>query len=257
MTKHVKFVFDVDGTISFDGRSIDSKIIEKIQALTTNRQDIIFASARPIRDLLPIINGFSAGPLIGGNGSIISVNGQVQVVKSISLPDYELLRSIIQSEQLDYLVDGSWNYSARVTSTNAILNQLDQGHLARKVPLVEIKQPIKVILLDLSDQLQASISAILKEQTALSIVEHQQEHNLDLTAQGVNKFTTLQQLFPDESYVAFGNDVNDSELMMHAKRSVWIGRSPANDFWQPDFNGAANVSGVLGALSQVQSWLNH
>ncbi|EGQ1321415.1 hypothetical protein DA471_03030 [Staphylococcus aureus] len=51
----MKFVFDIDGTLCFDGRLIDQTIIDTLLQLQHAGHELIFASARPIRDLLPVL----------------------------------------------------------------------------------------------------------------------------------------------------------------------------------------------------------
>ena len=66
----MNFIFDIDGTICFDGCSIDPSIKQRLFKLRQANHNVMFASARPIRDLLPVIPEFADDTLIGGNGSI-------------------------------------------------------------------------------------------------------------------------------------------------------------------------------------------
>ncbi len=253
----MKLVFDVDGTISFDGQRVDDQIVKAIKTLPIEQSDLIFASARPIRDLLPIIGTFSDADLIGGNGSIISLNVQVQVVKPIENRDFQFLKRAIKANQLDYLIDGKWHYSAHVQQGSPILTQLDPDHLASNVDLDALGQPIKAILLNLTWQQMDLLPKQLKLETTLSVVEHHGEHNLDLTATGINKYATLRKLFPKEDYIAFGNDDNDRELLNGAVKSIWIGsleRAEQAGVHHPDFNYSANVSGALQAIQGVREF---
>lgn len=100
----MNFVFDIDGTISFDGYHVDQRIEERIFKLQQLGHQVIFASARPIRDLLPVIPEFKDFTLIGGNGSIISQNGQIEVIKSITQDDLQLIKDIIHAYQLKYIL---------------------------------------------------------------------------------------------------------------------------------------------------------
>ncbi|ORN86969.1 hypothetical protein B8A12_15265, partial [Staphylococcus aureus] len=45
----MRFVFDIDGTLCFDGRLIDQTIIDTLLQLQHDGHELIFASARPIR----------------------------------------------------------------------------------------------------------------------------------------------------------------------------------------------------------------
>ena len=71
----MNFVFDIDGTLCFNGKTIDQAIVEALQKLLGDGHSITFASARPIRDLVPVLpEQFKGGKLVGGNGCFISEN---------------------------------------------------------------------------------------------------------------------------------------------------------------------------------------
>lgn len=90
----MNFIFDIDGTICFDGCSIDSSIKQRLFKLRQANHNVILASARPIRDLLPVIPEFADDTLIGGNGSIISKNGQIEIVSVINEHDISLIKKL-------------------------------------------------------------------------------------------------------------------------------------------------------------------
>lgn len=76
--KRMKFVFDLDGTICFKGQPISKKILHSISALTGEGHDVIFSSARPIRDMLAVIDkSYHHYTMIGGNGVLISREGRI------------------------------------------------------------------------------------------------------------------------------------------------------------------------------------
>ena len=64
--------------------------------------NVIFTSARPIRDLLPVIPEFEDDTLIGDNGSIISKNRQIEIVSVINEHDISLIKKLIKKYQLSY-----------------------------------------------------------------------------------------------------------------------------------------------------------
>lgn len=70
------YVFDVDGIICFDGKYIDSNILESIKFLEKLKNNkIIFVLVRFIRDLFFVVKEFLNNLLIGGNGLIIFDKG--------------------------------------------------------------------------------------------------------------------------------------------------------------------------------------
>ncbi len=106
----MRFVFDIDGTLCFDGRLIDQTIIDTLLKLQHAGHELIFASARPIRDLLPVLPSvFHQLTLIGANGAMISQQSKISAIKPIHTDTYHHILKIIQKYELDYIIDDDWN----------------------------------------------------------------------------------------------------------------------------------------------------
>ncbi|WP_342469380.1 HAD hydrolase family protein [Ureibacillus sp. FSL K6-3587] len=104
--------FYLNGTIVFIGQPISEKILDSLQKVREDGHEIVFASARPIRDMLPVIDHtFHQLPMIGGNGSLIGKEGKV--VKSHPFPEHVLkeMKRLIVRYEATYLIDGEWNYA--------------------------------------------------------------------------------------------------------------------------------------------------
>lgn len=127
----MRFVFDIDGTLCFDGRLIDQTIIDTLLQLQHDGHELIFASARPIRDLLPVLPSvFHRHTLIGANGAMISQQSKISVIKPIHTDTYHHILKIIQKYELDFIIDDDWNYAAQLDAENAIFERLDPHKLA-------------------------------------------------------------------------------------------------------------------------------
>ena len=75
----MQFVFDLDGTICFEGKPVTKSILNSLEQLTEKGHEVIFVSARPIRDILPILHKrFHGYKMVGGNGSLICMNGDIK-----------------------------------------------------------------------------------------------------------------------------------------------------------------------------------
>ena len=148
----MNFIFDIDGTICFDGCSIDSSIKQRLFKLRQANHNVIFASARPIRDLLPVIPEFADDTLIGGNGSIISKNGQIEIVSVINEHDISLIKKLIKKYQLSYIIDGKFNYASNLDSNNELYQRIDPDGKAQSLDMDEIRNPIKAILLNIDNK---------------------------------------------------------------------------------------------------------
>lgn len=220
----MNFVFDIDGTISFDGLHVDQRIIDRIFKLHANGHQVIFASARPIRDLLPVIPEFEDFTLIGGNGSIISQNGRIEVIKSIQLDDLQLIKDIVNAYQLKYIFDDKYNYSTNLDATNELFQRIDPNNTANALDMNDISQPIKAIILEIRKDDFEEIATILAEKSkSVELIHHLNERYIDITAQGIDKHTTIQELIGNATeYIAFGNDHNDIKMLEHATQGYFV-----------------------------------
>lgn len=220
------FVFDLDGTICFDGKQIPSEIQTALNELMAQGHQLIFASARPIRDLLPLLTDtLKSALLIGGNGSITQVNQQIQANCPIAQDDFHQIKQWINEFNLDYLADDIWYYSKRIRQPHSIEHKINSAKLAENRPLFEISHPIKTILLNLTEEHYIQLKSKLVELN-VNLIEHSEPnglYNIDITAKNINKYSTLLNLIGKQPYIAFGNDMNDIELLKHAAYSVCVG----------------------------------
>ena len=221
-------VFDLDGTICFDGKEIEKSLIGAIKDLENHGYTIVFASARPIRDMMPLLKqDFFENFFIGGNGAIVKENETLKVLKSIDHESFECIKSVINRWDLDFVIDDSWDYSMRNRNDalSKINDKIDALHLAKNIPLDKIKSPVKTILLNLpSSQYENILSEIQK--LPIEIVRHRGSLSLDITAKGIDKYTAFKRFFNPKEAVVFGNDENDRALLMQAKNAIIVGENP-------------------------------
>ncbi|RDW15682.1 HAD-IIB family hydrolase [Oceanobacillus chungangensis] len=218
----MQFVFDLDGTICFKGKPISGKILDALATLKANGHEVIFASARPIRDMLPVIGKeFHSYTMIGGNGSLISKNGRIFYSTSFGDEDLLAINSLIDSYNVTYLIDGEWNYAYTGPENHPILQNLDPAKLAHNVKLETLTSVVKILILE-----SINNERLLEELTKLNITihKHGDENVFDLSPNGIDKWSALQQLGVQEGdYVAFGNDANDRTMFENAIHTVMIG----------------------------------
>ncbi|MFJ8527404.1 HAD-IIB family hydrolase [Bacillus sp. NPDC094106] len=220
----MKFVFDLDGTICFKGQPVSEKLLIALENLVAQGHEVIFASARPVRDLLPVLHErFHQYPMIGGNGSMVAIKGKI--ISTVSF-DEETIANIFQllsTYNVSYLIDGDWDYAYTGPATHPILNNLDPLRRAKNVPL-DTLQPIVKILMLTSDNME-KVAEQLSKMNAV-VHSHGNERVLDISPSGIDKWSGLQQLGVEEGgYIAFGNDANDITMFQHAMYSVMIGEN--------------------------------
>ncbi len=218
----MNFVFDLDGTLCFQGLPLAQTITEVLHSLEEAGHRVIFASARPIRDLLPVLpETFHHHLLIGGNGSLVSWRGEIVYSKPFSPSDVIYMQKLIQQMDATYLADGLWNYSYTGTESHPILKNLDPLQSAKNVSLAEHDAIIKVLILNASSMVD--FSEALCEIDVVSH-SHGEEQVLDISPKGIHKRSALHIMgITTEGYVAFGNDANDIEMFKGAVHSVMIG----------------------------------
>ncbi|MER8056207.1 MULTISPECIES: HAD family hydrolase [unclassified Streptomyces] len=219
-------VFDVDGTLCFDGRTIDGRIRAAIESCERAGHHLVFASARPVRDLLPVLGGaFPAATLIGGNGSLVSVGGEVRARAAFEPGDLAKLLIEADRYRAGYLADGPWDYAYTGPAGHPVLGRVDQGRLARRVELAGLARVVKFLVVEATDMpALAEAGRVL----GMTVHHHLDEAIIDFAPGTTNKWEALTSLGIDR-YDAFGNDINDLDLLRHAHHSVRVGAHPALD----------------------------
>ncbi|MFI8456119.1 HAD hydrolase family protein [Kitasatospora sp. NPDC085464] len=219
-------VFDIDGTLCFDGRSIDGRIIAAVEACERAGHQLVFASARPVRDLLPVLDGaFPSAVLIGGNGSLVSVDGRVRARAAFGGGELADLLAEVERYRAEYLADGPWDYAYTGPADHPIRSRVDQGNLARKVELADLPAVVKFLVVGATD-----LPALAEAGRALGMTvnHHLDEAIIDFAPGATTKWEALASLGID-AYNAFGNDINDLDLLSHARHSVRVGAHPGLD----------------------------
>lgn len=218
----LRFVFDLDGTVCFKGQPISRKILHSLSELTESGIEVIFASARPIRDMLPVIDeAFHHYTMIGGNGSLLSKEGKVIHSNSFSTDEMRDIKNLIKEYNATYLIDGHWDYAYTGPDTHPILQNLDPAKLAKMVSMDSLDSIVKILFLTSNnmDELSVKLSKL-----NVYVNTHANENVLDISPSGINKWSALKTLGIEENtYIAFGNDANDISMFEHALHTVMIG----------------------------------
>lgn len=225
-------VFDLDGTLCFDGRTIDGRILTAIGECERAGYRVVFASARPVRDMLPVLDGaFPAAMLIGGNGSLVSVDGQVRARAVFEPAVLGGLMAAVARYEAGYLADGPWDYAYTGPVDHPIRGRVDQGGLASRVELAELPEVVKFLVVEASDMAELAEAG---RGLGLMVNHHLDEAIIDFAPGSTTKWEALTSMGIG-AYAAFGNDINDFDLLRNAERAVRVGTHPGLD-------GVAHVS---------------
>ncbi|WP_456272564.1 HAD-IIB family hydrolase [Bacillus sp. AK031] len=216
----MKFVFDLDGTICFKGQPVSEGILHALERIIEEGHDVIFASARPIRDMLPVLHPrFHTNILIGGNGSMIYQDGELIFSQPFPQEDVARLKNLLEKYEASYLVDGDWDYCYTGPANHPILNNLDKANLANAISFDSLHSMLKVLILTATDFEKLSEELA---QLKVTLHTHRNEKVIDISPENIDKWNALRALGVKD-YIAFGNDANDITLFQNANRAVMIG----------------------------------
>ncbi|MFJ7186171.1 HAD-IIB family hydrolase [Lysinibacillus xylanilyticus] len=246
----MKFVFDLDGTICFKGQPLSKGITNALEACIENGHEIIFASARPIRDLLPVLpETMRKFSMVGGNGAFVARNGETVEVTAFAGEIVEEIQNIISAFQLQYLVDGDWDYAYTGSEAHPIYQNLDPLKLAKNVSLHELKDIVKIVLFP-GEQHKEILAELQK--LPISLYEHSAENIVDMSPNGIDKWNGLTKLgIAEDDFIAFGNDSNDASMFVKAKESVCVGEHKVRELASLQVpSDEAAVIVMLDALSE-------
>ncbi|OZI11754.1 HAD family hydrolase [Bacillaceae bacterium SAS-127] len=215
----MKFVFDIDGTVCFDGQRIERPIQTAIDECVKMKHEVIFASARPIRDLLPVLpKKYHSFQMIGGNGAFVMKNEQIEI-ESFDWKTIKQIKDLIEQYHLNYLVDSDWHYSYTGDEAHPIFERINTENGAQNKLLNDLTCIAKIILFTSNSDIEEQLQGL-----SIELHKHTNESLLDISPIGIHKYAGLEKLAVfEKQYVAFGNDQNDASLFQHALESVCVG----------------------------------
>lgn len=213
----MNFVFDIDGTLSFDGHTISQEITEVLTQLS-QKHKVIFASARPIRDMMHIIpQSITSNIWIGGNGSFLKQDDCIN--PKIINDDYiEIIYDEIKKHDYDYMIDSEFDYSFK-GDTNLQLYKSINKEVALNKDIEDLNPVCKIVIFSPNDS-----TVTMLESLDLSIIRHGREDLIDISPENCSKDKALQELNILD-YVAFGNDANDLGMFKNALESYCVDES--------------------------------
>lgn len=212
----MNFVFDIDGTVCFNGKTIDPSIIQALEEIKAAGHQVIFASARPIRDLLPVLpKPFQQDKLVGGNGAYTSNNGKIDVIHFQDSLLTKLIK-LAEDNQMTYLADSDWDYSFTGEKTHPIYKNINQTS-AKNRELRSLRKLCKLVLFHPAQHVIDELSSL-----PVNITYYKGENAIDISPLGINKVRGLHSLQIQE-FIAFGNDSNDQCLFENALYSICVG----------------------------------
>ncbi|MFC5647662.1 HAD-IIB family hydrolase [Paenibacillus solisilvae] len=207
-------ILDLDGTICFGGNPVSEPIVHALEKVQSVGHHVIFSSARPIRDMLPVLDKrLHHCTMIGGNGSLIFQDGKMRSAAFREDQRKHLMR-LIEKYEATYLIDGEWDYSYRGPEGHPVLNYVDALNLARNVPVEDHPFIVKLLIITANN-----VEQLVFELKGMDVAVHRYQNDpiVDISPQNTDKYTALKQLgIQNGHYIAFGNDTNDVTMFQGA-----------------------------------------
>lgn len=221
----MNFVFDLDGTLCFDGMTLDAGIQQALLSAHRHGHRLIFASARSYRDTIDLLGPeLSQETVIGLNGGLVYQAGQLIFERHLDAKSFQDALSWCRQYHLPYFVDDDFNYSTQYKAEIPFISSVDPLGLAQEIPISQLTHPIKmVIYMGHHEDLVADMVGDLASLGNLDVSYHELEKCLYINPHATDKATTMATLFGTD-YVAFGNDKNDISLFQQALYSVQVGQ---------------------------------
>lgn len=219
------FVFDLDGTIVYDGMRMENRFENKLRDIVEAGHSVYYATGRSYRDYLPMIPEWSHEfpAVVFGGGLVIH---QQDVLHKQFLESDKLLELIkfLEEHKINYLLDGQ----------NSYYHSHDESWILTDIIRICGQKPIhspenilsdgayKILILDLEWRERCQQIA---NQNNWVLKYHSYNNCFDLMPSGVNKFNGLKYLplIDNQDIFIFGNDHNDLELMQNHHNNIMFG----------------------------------
>lgn len=223
----MKFVFDLDGTLCFDGMTMSKDLQKVLLTAPKYGHEIIFATARSYRDCLSILEGeLRKLTVVGLNGGEVFQDEHLVSQYTIPSPALRTIVSYCDTYNLSYFMDDTFNYAIQNPEQIPFLSNVDPLNKARILPVHELNEPIKVVMpLVEHEDIREDLIFNLNKLEGLDLSYHDIERCLYINPKGVTKASTVLNHF-GKDFVAFGNDQNDISLFKNAIYGVQIGDYP-------------------------------
>lgn len=220
-----KFVFDLDGTIIYDGKPLTKDFERLLLEIKSAGHEVIFATGRSWRDFVPIMPKWcvkEASVLFGGG--LVMVEEQIKHQHFLEPTILAEIIQILETNHAHYLVDGHasyyhphkehWLYQEIVALTGL--------QKSPDVDTVVVDGVYKILILE-DKWLDYFVDYVKTKDLGLKY--HLYDKCFDIMPSKVNKYSGFCELGPynPNNVFIFGNDHNDLELMQEFPNSIMLG----------------------------------
>ncbi|WP_349774892.1 HAD family hydrolase [Pseudoalteromonas obscura] len=222
--KIMNVVFDLDGTLIFKGQPMQDAVAKALRAIEQQGATIHFATARPLRDTLPVLpKHFWHHQIIGCNGAMISKNKVVYDTLNFNKREVIEVLNWLDQKEIPYLYDGIEEYAISDTPHHFHLEVKKLGRNPYCNQSLRLEPIVKLLVLEENRHLE--VKAYLN--TALSdydFYHHNGCNSFDVVPKYSNKLNALLRAGLDmKNTLCMGNDQNDIAMLEAAQSAYVVG----------------------------------
>lgn len=242
------YIFDLDGTLITDGKPLERPLAQSLEHLLLGA-NILFASARPVRDMLPLLPASLQGcVMVGCNGGMAWQRDACLFSHQFTPAVAQDIVAFLRNNAIPYVLDGRWSFA--VSAVSHPFHRYMRTLSDHEIPEAELLHDGVAKILILDGAARTSVDDFLAGQGyRFNLYHHKSDNLFDITPQKENKYQALLKLGIDVSAsVVFGNDANDFAMLDHAHTSVFAG--DADDYPQASYYcRTAELPALLAQLS--------
>ncbi|MBI2115747.1 MAG: HAD family phosphatase [candidate division NC10 bacterium] len=235
-------VLDVDGTLVDRERRISPDTLRALEMAQASGIRVTLATGRMLASASPYARKIRAdAPLILYNGARIQDPGSGAILYSAHLPRDQAIRGARLARQFGlhanlYLGEGIYiERVSEISRESARKDGVEQVAVGDLVGFLEGRQddPVKILLIGPGERLEAFAAAYRAGTQDLPHLVRSEPTYLEILRQGVTKGAALLRLcellgIPPSAAVAFGDNLNDLEMIQAAGLGVAMGNANAD-----------------------------
>lgn len=219
------FVFDLDGTIIYDGMRMESRFEEVLKKIIAHGHQVYYATGRSERDYIPMVPEWSLDlPAVVFGGGMVLQDMVIQHKITMNAHEIQPFIQYLHDHHVSYLIDGENDYyhHGEIDWIVDDILRISGQKPATNLDNILETGTFKILVLDYTHFEQSKQFA---RQHNFELKFHSYHKCFDIMPNGVNKYVGLQYLplCSDENIFIFGNDHNDLELMQNYSNTIMFG----------------------------------
>lgn len=220
----MRFVFDLDGTLSFDGKTIAPEITQALLEADSYGHQMTFVSARAYRDCLPILGEkLAQETVVSLDGSLVHYQGNLVFQRCIDDKGFKEILSWCQQYNLPYFIEADFNYCSHLMEKIPFDRQVDPQHLGHQISLEELTNPSKIIVeMSNHEDLVLDMLADLKQLGQVDIAYDSLEKYFLIRPTDTDRASSLEEVHGND-FVVFGDSRNDKAMFKASLYCIQVG----------------------------------